>query len=117
MTDLHGLSRSGVLLIPAVALALLSGTMLQAEARPARCFATDEGRYACDFTSLNRDGSFRISAAGKATYILNMTEPGVADGFLNLGQRNVSLPERFLRSKEDRACWDNDTTKVRFCVW
>jgi len=90
---------------------------LPAEARPAQCFTTDDGRYACDFVATDRDGSFRITARGKPTYILEMIEPGVATGFVNLGTRNVSLPGRFFRSTSDRACWDNDATKVRVCVW
>lgn len=102
----------------AAALACLAiGLSVPAEARPARCFTTDDGRYACDFVSTGRDGSFRISARGKPTYVLEMIAPGVATGFVNFGPRNVSLPGRFIRSTRDRACWENDATNVRVCVW
>ncbi|HEX2216187.1 MAG TPA: hypothetical protein VHG27_05775 [Xanthobacteraceae bacterium] len=88
-----------------------------AEAKPARCFTTDDGNYDCRFVATDRDGSFEISARGKPTYVLTTIEPGVATGFVNLGARNVALPGRFLRSKRDRACWENDTTGVRICAW
>ena len=88
-----------------------------AEAKPARCFTTDDGRYACNFVATGRDGSFRISAPGKPTYILEMIGPGLATGFVKLGTRNVALPGRFRRNGADRACWDNDATRVRICAW
>ena len=31
-------------------------------AKPARCFTTDDGYFPCDFKSLDRAGSFTISA-------------------------------------------------------
>jgi len=116
MRHFSGFSRTRV--PAAVALAWLTlGLGAPAEARPAQCFTTDDGRYACDFVATDKDGSFRVTARGKPTYILEMMEPGVATGFVNLGNRNVSLPGRFLRGTSDRACWENDATKVRVCVW
>jgi hypothetical protein len=87
-----------------------------AQARPASCFTTDEGRYACNFRATGRDGSFEISAPGKPTYILTMDEPGVAFGFVNLGQRNIALPGRFLRSRSEPECWVNDSTGSKICA-
>lgn len=88
-----------------------------AEAKPARCFSSDEGEYRCDFVATDRDGSFEISAPGKPTYILVMEAPGVASGFANYGDRNVFLPGRYRRSKADPACWINDSTNTRICAW
>lgn len=100
-----------------VAVAVLSiGTATVADARPARCFTTDEGSFACDFRSTDRDGSFRISAPGKPTYMLTIAEKDVAFGFVNLGTRNVPLPGRYLRSKTQPECWVNDTTDAKICA-
>lgn len=87
-----------------------------AEAKTARCSTTDDGTYSCEFHATAGDGSFEISAPGKPTYILNMVEPGVAYGFVNLGQQNTPLPGRFLRSATDPACWLNDSTGVEVCA-
>jgi hypothetical protein len=88
-----------------------------AQAKPARCYTTDDGSFPCEFRATARDGSFKISAPGKPTYILNVTEPGIAYGFVNLGGRNVALPGRYLRSRSEPACWDNDSTTTRICAW
>jgi hypothetical protein len=87
-----------------------------AQARPARCFTTDDGSFPCDFRATGSDGSFRISARGKPTYIMEMIEPGVASGFVNLGHRNIFLAGRYLRSRTDPACWENDTTPTKICA-
>ncbi len=87
------------------------------EARPARCFTTDEGSFHCDFRTTGRDGSFQISAPGKPTYILTIDEQDVAFGFVRLGGRNTALPGRYLRSKTERGCWVNDTTSARICAY
>jgi hypothetical protein len=84
------------------------------EARPAQCWTSDEGKFKCEFRATDRKGSFKISAPGKPTYILNMTEPGVAQGFMNLGDQNVPLPGRYLRS--ERGCWVSDKTKTKICA-
>ena len=97
--------------------AILPALVQVAEAKPARCFATDEGEYSCDFIATDSDGSFEISAPGRPTYSLVMDAPGAAFGFVNLGGRNVSLPGRFRRSEVDRACWVNDDTRARICAW
>ena len=100
-----------------VSVAMLIGAADLAQARPAKCFATDEGHYACDFTPMGSDGSFRISARGKPTYTLTMIGGGVATGFVNLTGRNVALPGQFRRTPRDRACWANNATGVRICAW
>ncbi|MBI0534697.1 hypothetical protein D9599_03820 [Roseomonas sp. KE2513] len=102
--------RGGVL---TVAILLLP---LSAEARPARCTTTDDGTYPCDFQPTDRAGSFRISAPGKPTFLLNVEEPGRASAFVNLGPRNVSLPGVYVRSEADPACWESDATRARICM-
>ena len=87
-----------------------------AEARAARCFTTDEGSFQCDFRMTDRDGSFQISAPGKPTYTLTMSEKDVAFGFVMLGTRNTALPGRYLRSKTERGCWLNDVTSAKICA-
>lgn len=87
-----------------------------AEAKPARCFTTDEGSYSCRFRATGRDGSFEISAPGKPTYILNMIEPGVASAYVTIGGRNISLPGRYLRSQTEPGCWVNDATRAKICA-
>ena len=87
-----------------------------AGARPARCTTTDDGTYPCDFRLTDKDGSFQISAPDKPLVILNMDGPGTAYGFINLGNRNISLPGHYLRDKADAACWVNDETKDRICA-
>ena len=87
------------------------------EARPARCFTTDEGSFRCDFRTTGRDGSFQISAPGKPTYILTMDEKDAAFGFVRLGGRNTPHPGRYLRSKTERGCWVNDTTSAKICAY
>jgi hypothetical protein len=102
------------ILVGSVALVVLSSG---AEARPARCFTTDDGTYACQFVATDRQGSFRISAQGKPTILLTVDQPGTALGFANFGTRNVALPGRYLRSKTDPACWVSDATRDKVCAW
>ena len=97
--------------------AALCSLVSAAQAKPARCFTTDDGSFPCEFRATARDGSFEISAPGRPTYILNVTEPGIAYGFVNVGGRNVALPGRYLRSRSEPACWDNDSTTTRICAW
>src|SRR4051812_10469012 len=75
-----------------LALAVLCCLANAADAKPARCSTTDDGSFACKFRATGRDGSFEISAPGKPTYILNVTEPGIASGYVTIGGRNVFLP-------------------------
>ena len=100
-----------------VAMALCLPTIGAADARPARCFTTDEGNFACDFRVTDSDGSFQISAPGKPTYLLNIEKKDVAFGFVNLGGRNTPLPGRYLRSKSEPGCWVNDTTSAKICAY
>jgi hypothetical protein len=99
-----------------VAMVLVCCMAVDAGARTAECFTTDDGTYPCEFEMTDAQGSFVISAAGKPTYILDISEPAIAFGYVNLGQRNVPLPGRYLRSTSDPACWVNDSTETRICV-
>ena len=89
---------------------------LPAEARPARCSTTNEGSYACDFQPTGNDGSFRISAPGKPTYIINVIEPGVGSAFVNYGTRNVFLSGRYVRQQGGSGCWVNFENRSRICA-
>ena len=102
-----------ILVVAAVFLAMIGA----GDARPARCFTTDEGSFPCDFRVTGSDGSFQISAPGKPTYILTISEKDIAFGFVNLGGRNTPLPGRYLRSKTERGCWVNDTTSAKICAY
>jgi hypothetical protein len=99
-----------------LAASLFFGLLHGAEARPARCYTSDEGVYDCDFAA-GPQGGFTISASGKPTVILNIDAPGTAFGFARLGGRNVPLPGRYRRSAADPACWKNDATGARVCAW
>ena len=113
--------RSFVAGAPAVALgntlflAASCWAVSSAQAKPATCFTTDEGRFRCEFRVTAPDGSFEISARGKPTYALIVTEPGVADAFMNLGTRNIPLPGRYLR-KGEPGCWESDATRNKICA-
>jgi hypothetical protein len=87
------------------------------EARAERCFTTDEGSFQCDFRTTDRDGSFQISAPGKPTYVITMSEKDVAFGFVTSGIRVLALPGRYLRSNTERGCWLNDVTSAKICVY
>jgi hypothetical protein len=102
---------------PLTIAALCAAMTGAADARPARCFTTDEGSFQCDFRTTDRDGSFEITAPGKPTYILTISEKDIAFGFVNLGSRNTPLPGRYLRSKTERGCWVNDTTSAKICAY
>ena len=99
-----------------LSLAALCCVINAAEAKPARCFTTDDGSYACEFRATGRDGSFQISAPGKPTYLLNIDQPGLAYGFVAIEGRNVPLPGRYQRSRTERGCWVNDTTRSKICA-
>lgn len=90
---------------------------LPADAKPARCFTTDDGHYDCEFRLLERNGSFEISAPGRPTFSLWIDEPGVGTGFADFGGRNVALPGSYVRERRDRACWANADTRNRICAW
>ena len=98
--------------------ALLFGLLITlADAKPARCYTTDEGEYDCEFVITDRDGSFRISAPGKPTFSLVMDGPGRGYGIDDFGNGGVNLPGVFIRNKRDPACWVNDATSARVCAW
>ncbi len=104
-----------------VPLAIAGAALLasaSAQAKPATCFSTDDGEYACEFKALDKAGSFTTSAPGKPTYTLEIDSPGVAFGYADFGTgRNVALPGMFRRAQDDGGCWDNDETDVRICAW
>ncbi len=90
---------------------------VSAEAKRARCFATDDGYFPCNYRAIDGAGSFRISASGYPTYVLEIDEPGFAYGYVSLGRRNISLPRQYVRSRDDGACWSNPQTNTKLCVW
>lgn len=93
-------------------------TATAAHAKPARCYTTDDGYYACEFQSLDKAGSFTITAPGKPTFTLEVDRPGFAFGLADFGSgRAVALPGMFVRSREDGACWHNPETEVKICAW
>jgi hypothetical protein len=96
---------------------LCVATGAAAEAQAAHCFTTDEGSFQCDFRMTDTNGSFQISAPGKPTYILIMSEKDVAFGFVRLGTSNTALPGRYTRSNTERACWLNDVTSAKICAY
>ncbi|MER9216096.1 hypothetical protein NKI54_29370 [Mesorhizobium sp. M0663] len=90
---------------------------ISAEAKRARCFTSDDGYFSCSYRALDDGGSFRISAPGYPTYVLEIDGPGFAYGYVNLGRRNVPLPGQFVRSRDDGACWNNPQTYTKLCAW
>lgn len=95
----------------------LLGTLATAEARPARCFTTDDGNFPCDFRPLDRNGSFTVSGRGVPSFTLWVDTPGRGFGSINLGGRDVALPGTYIRRVDDPACWESDATQARICVW
>ena len=91
-------------------------TVSAAQARPARCFTTDEGSYPCDFQSTGADGSFEISARGKPTYHLVIDTPGTAFGYVKLGSRNTALPGQYKHDPKEPGCWLNESTSTKICA-
>lgn len=102
-------------LVPVLALAAVFASA--AEAKPARCYTSDDGRYACDFQQFGGDGSFTISAPARPTYTISIIGRGVADGFANFGNRSIPLPGPFYRSRSDRACWVSAETDFAVCAY
>jgi len=100
----------------AAATVVLAWAAFPAHAKPARCFTTDDGEYACEFRALDPNGSFQISAPGKPTFSLWMESRGVAAAFANFGDRDVALPGQYHRRKDDPACWANPDTDTRICA-
>jgi hypothetical protein len=101
-----------------LAIATLATIPAAADAKLARCFTTDDGYYDCDIKTTDKNGSFEISALKKPRYTLIVDEPGQASAFVTRGAtRNVALPGKFKRNKQDLACWYNAETRVRICAW
>ena len=88
-----------------------------ASAKPAQCFTTDDGYYSCDFRGLDKAGSFRTSARGYPTYVLEVYQSGRAYGYADFGTGSKPLPGEYIRSRQDRACWDNTVTGTQICAW
>lgn len=86
-----------------------------ASSRPARC-ETSDGSYACDFSPIGRDGSFQIKAPGKPSYSIIVDSPGTGHGFLNMGERNVSLPGTYRVDPRNPGCWVGDANGTRICA-
>jgi hypothetical protein len=102
----------------AVALAvLMTAWMGTAEAKRARCYTSDDGYYSCNFKGIDDAGSFRVSAPGYPTFTLEISSPGFAYGYADYGSGNVSLPGRYVRSRDDGACWNNPDTSTKICAW
>lgn len=100
--------------LPALALLLVGAA---AEAKPARCYNSDDGTYPCEFRQFGGDGSFTVSAPAMPTYTISIVGRGVADGFANYGDRNFPLPGPFYRSRSDRACWVSTATDFTLCAY
>jgi len=90
----------------------------QAEAKPARCYTSDDGYYNCNFRGFDGNGSFVISAPNRPTITLTIVRTGVAYGSADFGTgRVVNLPGPYLRSLQDRSCWVNNATQDKVCAW
>ena len=64
-----------------VCAAALLAFSIAAEAKRARCFTSDDGYFSCSYRAIDDAGSFRISAPGYPTYVLEIDGPGFAYGF------------------------------------
>lgn len=88
-----------------------------ATAKSARCFTSDDGHYPCTFSMTDSDGSFEITAPGKPSFRIAITGQGTAAGFIGIDGHFTALPGSYVRSKADRACWENAGTETRICAW
>jgi hypothetical protein len=104
-------------MVAALAVMMTASGAYADDTKNARCATTDDGMYPCSFRLVDDNGSFEISAEGKSTYTLNISEPGTAYGFVVIDGRSVALPGRYERSTRDRACWRNDATATEICAW
>lgn len=95
----------------------LAAMVAGAEAKPARCFTTDDGYFSCNFRATDSNGSFRLSASGHPTYTMDVDRPGFAYGYVDFGDRNISLPGMYVRQRDDGACWANPETNTKICAW
>ena len=111
------MTRGKIALTSSLCMAAVISFSIPAEAKPARCFTTDDGYYPCNYKALDGEGSFRISAPGYPTITLEIDQPGFAFGYARFGSRNRSLPGQFVRSRDDGACWNNPQTDTKVCAW
>lgn len=110
--------KPGQLSVVAICVVVIMEAATAAEARPARCFATDDGYYPCDFKRLDSSGSFRTSARGHPRIRMDLSRPGAAWGYVNFGHGEEAIPGEYARDQADGACWDNpDARKTKICVW
>lgn len=93
-------------------------TILPADARPAKCYNSNDGYYRCNFQSFGGNGSFVISAWGYPTITLEMIQRGRAVGTIEFNDgRYRSMPGTYIRSRKDRACWINSASIAQVCAW
>lgn len=98
--------------------ALLMTLAGPALAKDARCFTTDDGEYPCQFETLDKSGSFEISAPGKPSFqILIEDGTATAGAVFEPGGRMVWLPGNYERSGKDPACWVSADTDTEICAW
>lgn len=110
--------RKLLLLSVLVAAGFVASHDAQARPKAATCFVTGQGNYACTFTPIGGDGSFRITARNRDTYSLSLNGDGTAYAFLQVRGRgrNIALPGVYVRDAADRACWANYDPAFRICA-
>lgn len=104
-------------LIAAAGAALCTFLAQPAAAKTAKCFSTDAGYYPCNFRGLDKAGSFTTWARGYPTYTIEIYRPGRAYGYADFGTGSRPLPGEYIRSRQDRACWDSTETGTQICAW
>lgn len=82
--------------------------------RSAECVVDDEPRTVCTFFPRNGNGSFAIDVDGRV-YYADLLRTGQITVDYDNGARMVPQG-RFVRSKRNRACWVQGTTR-RICVY
>lgn len=82
--------------------------------KPARCLIDDPTRERCTFYPRNGDGSFAISTS-LGRYYATRLGPNVMQFDYDNGARMVDQG-RFVRSKDDPACWVQRPDR-RICAW
>lgn len=103
--------------IAAVGAAFCAILAQPAMAKTVRCFTTDDGYYPCNFRGIDSAGSFTIWARGYPTLTIEVYRPGRAYGYADFGSGSRPLPGEYIRSRRDRACWDNTETGTQICAW
>ena len=87
-----------LLLLAATGAVLLMTSAVQA--KPARCFTSDDGTYPCDFRSTDSDGSFEIRAPGKLFGNISTPSLVIHEGVVFEGQ--CSMGSDAQRADKDR---------------